>query len=265
MTQSVLPQFRITDARRSIPFYVDGLGFRTDWEHRFEPGFPVFTQMTRAGQSIFLSEHEGDCKVGGAAYFVVPDVDACYREIVARGIVRTDPTADTPWGTREMVVKDPDGNRIRFASSVAQTSATDAAAQSDVRPQPLIAVRDVEASSRWYQRLLGCRSAHGGAHYERLTSNGRLVLQLHAFEVGHDHGPIGDPADRPYGNGVLLWFELDDFDSAVARADELGAEVVQRRHRNPPSGEGGPNHWECWLRDPDGYTVVLSSPDGTAG
>jgi hypothetical protein len=45
----------------------------------------------------------------------------------------------------------------------------------------------------------------------------------------------------------------------------LNAEVVCPRHRNPPDGSGGPNHWECWLRDPDGYTVVLASPDGTAG
>jgi hypothetical protein len=37
------------------------------------------------------------------------------------------------------------------------------------------------------------------------------------------------------------------------------------RHRNPPDGDGGPNHWEIWLRDPDGYTVVLASPDGSAG
>ena len=45
-----------------------------------------------------------------------------------------------------------------------------------MRPQPLIAVRDVEATSRWYQRLLGCESAHGGAEYERLTVGGELVL-----------------------------------------------------------------------------------------
>ena len=133
------------------------------------------------------------------------------------------------------------------------------------RPQPLIAVRDVEASSRWYQHLLGCRSAHGGPDYERLLAGDTLVLQLHAFEVEHHHGPIGDPDDRPYGNGVLLWFETDDFERAVARAEELGAEIVLPTHRNPPSGEGGPDHWECWLRDPDGYTVVLASPDGSAG
>lgn len=134
-----------------------------------------------------------------------------------------------------------------------------------MRPQPLIAVGDVEASSRWYQRLLGCRSAHGGPHYERLVGrNDALILQLHHWDVEDHHGPIGDRDVRPYGNGVLLWFEVDDFDAAVARAAELGAEILLPKHRNPPSGSGGPNHWECWLRDPDGYTVVLASPDGSA-
>ena len=134
-----------------------------------------------------------------------------------------------------------------------------------MRPQPLLVVSDVEASSRWYQRLLGCRSDHGGREYERLVDGDRLVMQLHAFDVAHDHGPIGDRDDRPYGNGVLLWFEIDDFDAAAARAAELNADVVLPRHRNPPDGKGGPNHWELWLRDPDGYTVVLASPDGSAG
>ena len=128
-----------------------------------------------------------------------------------------------------------------------------------MRAQPLIAVTDVEASSRWYQRLLDLRSAHGGAEYERLVSNGVLVLRLHRFGVEHDHGPIGDPEDEPYGNGLLLWFETDDFDAAMARAAELNAAIVKPRHRHV-----GAKHWQCWLCDPDGYTVVLSSPDGTA-
>jgi catechol 2,3-dioxygenase-like lactoylglutathione lyase family enzyme len=139
-----------------------------------------------------------------------------------------------------------------------------AAAEFVMRPQPLIAVTDVEASSRWYQRLLGCESAHGGPEYERLVWNGELIMQLHRFEVDHHHGPIGDAANKPYGNGVLLWFEADDFDAVVARAAEMGAEVVLSRHRNPPEGDGGPNHWEIWLRDPDGYSVVVASPDGSA-
>jgi catechol 2,3-dioxygenase-like lactoylglutathione lyase family enzyme len=134
-----------------------------------------------------------------------------------------------------------------------------------MRPQPLIAVTDVEASSRWYQKLLGAQSAHGGPHYERLVLDGRLILQLHTFEDVHDHPAIGSRQHKPYGNGVLLWFEIDDFDAAMKRVKELDPEIVMPRHRNPPSGPGGPNHWECWLRDPDGYVVVLASPDGTAG
>jgi catechol 2,3-dioxygenase-like lactoylglutathione lyase family enzyme len=134
-----------------------------------------------------------------------------------------------------------------------------------MRPQPLISVDDVEASSRWYQRLLGCESAHGGNEYERLVDRGRLILQLHRWDVEHHHGPIGDRNARPYGNGVLLWFEIDDFDAAIARADEMRAEVVMAPHRNPPDGSGGPNHRECWLRDLDGYVVVIASPDGEAG
>lgn len=83
---------------------------------------------------------------------------------------------------------------------------------------PLICVKDVEASSRWYQQLLLCESGHGGVEYERLNYQGRLILQLHQWEVEHHHGPLGDPDIKPYGNGVLLWFELQEFDAAVARS-----------------------------------------------
>jgi hypothetical protein len=62
------------------------------------------------------------------------------------------------------------------------------------------------------------------------------VLQLHRFDVEHHHGRIGDPSLRPYGNGVALWFEIDDFDDAVKRAEALHAEVVLTPHRNPPAG-----------------------------
>jgi len=132
------------------------------------------------------------------------------------------------------------------------------------RPQPLICVNDVEASSRWYQHLLNCQSAHGGLNYERLVVNDKLILQLHRWDVDHHHGPIGDQNLKPPGNGMLLWFEVDDFDAAVLRAEQMQADVLMPRHRNPPEGDGGPNHWEIWLRDPDHYKVVLASPDGTA-
>ena len=128
-----------------------------------------------------------------------------------------------------------------------------------MRPQPLICVSDIETSSRWYRRLLGLRGGNAGHGYERLFADDALVLQLHRFEDGHDHGPIGDPDVRPYGNGVLLWFEVDDFEAAMARAAEMKAEIALPRHVNDR-----PGHWECWLRDPDGYVVVIASRDGTA-
>jgi catechol 2,3-dioxygenase-like lactoylglutathione lyase family enzyme len=127
-----------------------------------------------------------------------------------------------------------------------------------LRPQPLICVRDVEASSRWYQRLLDGRGDHAGPEYGRIVCGGRLVLQLHDFDVEHHHGRIGDP-DQPLGNGVLILFETDDFEAAMARIAELAPEIVMPRHRNSNA-----MHWECWVRDPDGYTVVIASPDGSA-
>ncbi|MEO8429357.1 MAG: VOC family protein [Verrucomicrobiota bacterium] len=126
------------------------------------------------------------------------------------------------------------------------------------RIHPLICVHDVEASSQWYQRLLGCQSGHGGPQYERLVLDGTLILQLHNWHVEHQHGPLGDPALKPYGNGVLLWFELEDFEAAVSRAEEMKAEVIKPRHRSENA------HYECWLRDLEGYTVVLASPLGSA-
>lgn len=126
-----------------------------------------------------------------------------------------------------------------------------------MQPQPLIAVRDVEASSRWYQRLLGCKSGHGGAQYEQLVDpEGALILQLHDWDA-HEHPHLGDPALEPYGNGVLLWFQIADFDAAVERARALAAEILEEPHLNRNAG-----HRETWLRDPDGYVVVLAGARG---
>ena len=128
-----------------------------------------------------------------------------------------------------------------------------------MRPQPLIAVADVEASSRWFQRLLGCQSGHGGPKYERLLSGRDLILQLHHWGAD-EHPHMGDPKRKPYGNGVLLWFQVDDFDAAVARARDLKTEILEEPHVNPNA-----RHRECWLRDPNGYVVVLASAHGDVG
>lgn len=124
-----------------------------------------------------------------------------------------------------------------------------------MRPQPMITVRDVAASSRWYQALLGGASGHGGDEYERILVGGDLVLQLHALDEAHHHGSLADGA-VPLGNGLALWFETDDFDAAVERSRDLDAEVVTDAHVNPRSGLR-----ELWLHDLDGYLVVVASTD----
>ena len=123
--------------------------------------------------------------------------------------------------------------------------------------QPLIVVRDVEASSRWYQAVLGLESAHGGPEYERLVPPGAssddFILQLHDRPHADEHPGLFDP-DRPPGtNGVALWFRTDEFDAAVARAEAGGADVFNGPLRNEAAG-----HRELWLHDPDGYVVVIA-------
>ena len=130
------------------------------------------------------------------------------------------------------------------------------------RAQPLVAVRDVRASTRWYGTLLGAERIPAGSDhdhlYGRLYCDGALVLQLHAWDE-EDHPNLVDAGAAPHGHGVLLWFEVDDFDAAVARARALRAEIIEEPHVNP-----APRHREIWLRDADGYVVVLASPDGEA-
>ena len=122
-----------------------------------------------------------------------------------------------------------------------------------MRPQPLIAVSDVERSSAWYCEVLGAVSAHGGPEYERLEVDGVLVMQLHHLDVEHHHGTFGDRS-HPLGNGVAVWFETDDLAAAADRARALGATVQTDIHVNPNA-----DHLELWLRDPDDYLVVLAS------
>ena len=136
------------------------------------------------------------------------------------------------------------------------------AQKSAVQAQPLIAVKNVRASSRWYAELLGADRLPEHEHrdvYDRIACSGQLVLQLHAWDE-EDHPNLVNAGAAPPGHGVLLWFEVDDFDSAVARARGLGAEIILEPHINP-----APRHREIWLRDPDGYVVVIASPDGECG
>ena len=128
-----------------------------------------------------------------------------------------------------------------------------------MQAQPLISVKDVQASSLWYQGVLGLQSGHGGPEYEQLSFKGRMVLQLHHWDA-HDHPHLGNPTSKPYGNGVVLWFQTDAFDAAVKHTLALQATVLE-----PVKVNSNANHREIWLGDPDGYTVVLASAYGDVG
>ena len=127
-----------------------------------------------------------------------------------------------------------------------------------MQSEPMIAVRDVEASSRFYQKVLAASSGHGGKEYEQIVRDGALLLQLHHADAP-EHPHLIDPG-APVGNGVLLWFRTDAFDAAVQRARDAGARFLEEPHVNPLAG-----HRECLLVDPDGYKVALASPYGDTG
>jgi hypothetical protein len=128
-----------------------------------------------------------------------------------------------------------------------------------VRAEPLIAVRNVRASSRWYQTLLASDSLPDHEHrstYDRIYCDGQLVLQLHAWDE-EDHPNLVDADTAPPGHGVLVWFEVTDFNAAVQRARSLKAQIIEEPHVNPNARQK-----EIWIRDPDGYVVVLAGPGG---
>jgi len=114
--QQVVPALRITDNARSKAFYVDGLGFHIDWEHRFEPHLPAFMQVSRDGLALYLTEHAGDCQVGGLVHLYVPDVDAWYAECLRTGVPVTEAPNESLAGLRDMTVVDPDGNQLRIGT-----------------------------------------------------------------------------------------------------------------------------------------------------
>jgi catechol 2,3-dioxygenase-like lactoylglutathione lyase family enzyme len=110
--QRVMPTLRITDYSRSKAFYVDRLGFQIDWEHRFKADFPVFMQISRGGLAFFLTEHTGDCPVGGLIHLYVPDVDEWFSEFREKQVSVREAPNESLQGLRSMMVVDPDGNKI---------------------------------------------------------------------------------------------------------------------------------------------------------
>ena len=114
-TEKVIPIFRIFDVDKAKEFYVGYLGFRIDWEHRFEEDTPVYMQVSLGELALHLSEHHGDGSPANAVFAKVTGLEAYLEELRAKTnrYLRPDLQME-PWNAKSIQVVDPFGNRIRF-------------------------------------------------------------------------------------------------------------------------------------------------------
>ncbi|MEL6401650.1 MAG: glyoxalase superfamily protein [Cyanobacteria bacterium J06607_6] len=109
------PILRIFDEAKAKEFYVDFLGFQVDWEHRFQPGMPLYCQVSRDHCVLHLSEHHGDCTPGAAMRIEADDLDGFHAELLGKDYRYARPgIEEMPWGSRDMSINDPFGNRLTF-------------------------------------------------------------------------------------------------------------------------------------------------------
>jgi uncharacterized glyoxalase superfamily protein PhnB len=117
------PILRIFDEAKAKDFYLGFLGFKVDWEHRFEAGLPLYMQVSRSGCVLHLSEHHGDCSPGAAMRIETDQIEALQAELAAKRYKYARPEIeDTPWGSRDLSVRDPFGNRLTFTNAVTTRS-----------------------------------------------------------------------------------------------------------------------------------------------
>ena len=109
------PVIRILDEARARAFYVDWLGFRVDWEHRFEDGMPLYAQVSRDGIVLHLSEHRGDGTPGIHVYVYGRGVAGLHAEVAAKPNAPQQPVLDEGASGRiGMTLTDPFGNQLRI-------------------------------------------------------------------------------------------------------------------------------------------------------
>lgn len=113
------PILRIFDEAKAREFYVDFLGFSVDFEHRFEEGLPLYMQVSKDDCVIHLSEHHGDCSPGAALRIETSELESFQSELAERHYRYARPEIhETPWGSLDMDVSDPFGNRLTFTNAI---------------------------------------------------------------------------------------------------------------------------------------------------
>jgi uncharacterized glyoxalase superfamily protein PhnB len=119
LLRKTTPILRIFDEAKAREFYLDWLGFTVVFEHRFEPGMPLYMGVRRDDCVLHLSEHHGDASPGASMRIEAGDVDVLCAELLARPYRGARPSVQAmPWGTRDMGVTDPFGNRLTFTSAI---------------------------------------------------------------------------------------------------------------------------------------------------
>lgn len=109
------PILRIFDEDRAKEFYLTFLEFKVDWEHRFSPELPLYLQISKDDCVLHLSEHHGDCSPGAALRIETDELDAFHTRLTTKQYRYSQPhIEEMSRGTREMLVKDPFGNRLTF-------------------------------------------------------------------------------------------------------------------------------------------------------
>ena len=112
----VIPILRIFAVDKAMEFYVDFLGFKVDWEHRFGDNFPLYAQISRGNLLLHLSEHHGDASPGSTVFVWMRGIAAYHAELTAKDYRYNKPgLEDAPWDAKMMQVSDPFGNRLRFS------------------------------------------------------------------------------------------------------------------------------------------------------
>jgi catechol 2,3-dioxygenase-like lactoylglutathione lyase family enzyme len=113
-----IPVLHVSRAAAAQEFYCGKLGFKLEFARRADETMadPCYMGISRDGVWIHLSSFSGDGVGGGVVNLVVDSVDALHDEFVAKGVAIAVGPVDQTWGTREMYVKDADGNSLRFQS-----------------------------------------------------------------------------------------------------------------------------------------------------
>jgi hypothetical protein len=106
---------RVFDEAKAREFYLDFLGFQVDWEHRFEPGMPLYMQVSKDGARLHLSEHFGDGTPGTYVRIECTGVREYQQSLLTKRYKNARPgVQEQDWGTREMSISDPFNNQLVF-------------------------------------------------------------------------------------------------------------------------------------------------------